>query len=102
MLFSQIIKQVARGLASDRAAIDINGRLVAIRYTAGGLKKAEFSTLGGRKFVAIEQNPNKSSNWAASARAGHNVVQILEKIDNAPRDRYIAVAVDQEVHFYGS
>ena len=46
-------------------------------------------------FVLIEQNPNKSSEWAELARAGQRVAWVM-------RDgRYLARVVDGEVTFLG-
>lgn len=51
---------------------------------------------GGRKLVAIEQNPAKDSKWARLAREGHNVVQIRDETNN----KYVGVVVDGQLKTY--
>jgi hypothetical protein len=58
-----------------------------------GLRSKSF-TDSGRRFTAIEQNPNKGSTWAQQARNGHEVVQVLEG------NKYVAVVVDGHVKPY--
>ena len=54
--------------------------------------------MDGRKYQAIEQNPEKPSNWGKLARGGHDVVQVRDVESN----RYVAVVVDGKVRVYGS
>jgi hypothetical protein len=60
------------------------------------LKTAAFN-VGGHKYRAIEQNPEKPSRWGQLARSGHQVVQFKD----AETNRFVAVSVDGEVTFYG-
>jgi hypothetical protein len=50
----------------------------------------------GRRILAIQQNPDTASSWAALARNGHKVVQFRDESTNA----YIAVSVDGKVEIY--
>ena len=59
------------------------------RFRQSGLRHVELPAGA----VLIEQNPKKSSEWAALARAGHRVAWVM-------RDgRYLARVVDGEVTF---
>jgi hypothetical protein len=60
------------------------------------LKKTVFADETGKRFIAIQQNPDTGSKWAALARSGKNVVQIKSE----QPDKYVAVVVDGEVTVY--
>jgi hypothetical protein len=61
------------------------------RFRQSGLRHVELP----HDCVLIEQNPQKSSEWAALARAGRRVAWVM-------RDgRYLARVVDGEVTFLG-
>jgi serine/threonine-protein kinase len=80
----------AQLLASSQ--IDIDGHRYRVQIVgAKKLKSAKF-VFGGRKYEAIEQNPETASNWADLARQGHRVVHFR---DLATKD-YLAVVVDGE------
>jgi len=54
--------------------------------------------MGGKEYQAIEQNPEKSSQWGKLARDGHRVVQFRDLLTQ----RYVAVAVDGKVSRFGT
>ena len=54
-------------------------------------------TMGGREYMAIEQNAEKPSRWGKLAREGHQAVQFNDSATN----RFAAVTVDGEVTVYG-
>jgi hypothetical protein len=56
------------------------------------------NSVGGHEYHAIEQNPEKLTRWGQLARSGHRVVQFKDVESN----RFVAVAVDGEVTFYGA
>jgi len=63
--------------------------------TPSGLGKKVFTDQGHR-LIAIEQNPDKPSEWGNLARQGHKVVQVKD----LSTDRYVAVVVDGRVKEY--
>lgn len=72
-----------------------NEKIPVSRTGAQGLRSASFES-DGRLLHAIEQNPDKASQWAALARSGHGVVQFRDRLTN----RYVAVAVDGKIKEY--
>jgi hypothetical protein len=52
--------------------------------------------MGSKPYQAIEQNPDKPSRWGKLAREGHRVVQFRDSLTQ----KYVAVAVDEEVKDY--
>jgi photosystem II stability/assembly factor-like uncharacterized protein len=50
----------------------------------------------GRRFIALEQNPNTGSHWAQLAKNGSKVVQFRESNSG----KYVAVSVDGKVTAY--
>jgi len=67
------------------------------RVGSGHFRMVQFQ-LDGRRFEAIEQNPEKPSQWGKLARQKHQVVQFRD-VDS---HKYVAVAVDGKVKEYGS
>jgi hypothetical protein len=53
--------------------------------------------MNGREYEAIEQNAEQPSRWGKLAASGHQVVQFRDTHTN----KYVAVAVDGEVKWYG-
>ncbi len=66
------------------------------RVGSGRLRMVQFEW-NGRRFEAIEQNPEKPSHWGKLAREKHQVVQFRD----VETHKYVAVAVDGEVREYG-
>jgi hypothetical protein len=65
------------------------------RVGSGRLRMVQFQ-LNGRPFEAIEQNPEKPSQWGKLAREKHQVVQFRD----VKSRKYVAVSVDGEVKEY--
>ena len=96
MLDRELMKQIAVNLMT-RDQFEVSGQVVRVRRTSSQrLRNVEF-TMGGRRFEAIEQNPEKPSRWGKLAQAGHRVVQFLD----ADTRRFVAVSVDGKVKEYG-
>lgn len=53
--------------------------------------------MGGREYQAIEQNPEKQSQWGKLAREGHQVVQFRDLLSQ----KYVAATVEGKVREYG-
>jgi hypothetical protein len=97
VLDTLLLGSVARQMMSA-AKVQIEGRWLPVRRTRKqGLKTVSFA-VGGRQYVAIEQNADKPSRWGQLARSGHEVVQFKDVQTN----RFVAVAVDGEAKDYGS
>jgi serine/threonine-protein kinase len=72
--------------------VDVDGhRYKVTEVGAMKVKSAKF-VLGGRKYEAIEQNPETASHWADLARQGHRVVHFRDLVTK----EYLAVVVDGE------
>ncbi len=67
------------------------GRIGGLR-----LRSVKFD-MNGAEYLAIEQNPEKPSEWAKLAREGRQVVQFKDVAAN----RFVGVAVDGKVTLYG-
>lgn len=95
MLDTTILDSIARQMMDDEE-VEINGRQVPVlRTKRQGLRTVTFS-MGGRKYAAIEQNPQKPSRWGQLARSGHQVVQFKD----VKLNKFVAVAVDGEAKEY--
>jgi hypothetical protein len=89
--FSSLATQLMSG---DHVIVE--GKRVPVnRVGSGHLRMVAFK-LSGRMFEAIEQNPDKPSNWGKLAREGHQVVQFRDLESH----RYVAVSVDGKVTEY--
>src|SRR5512146_1654905 len=97
MLDTDVLGSIATQMMANDTAIEVQGKSVPVRRTSSQHLKTVTFTIGGREYTAIEQNPEKPSRWGQLARAGHQVVQFKDVQTN----RFIAVAVDGEVHEYG-
>jgi hypothetical protein len=96
MLDTPLLSSIARQLMSADE-VELEGKRLPVRRTSRqGLKTVTF-VMGGRQYAAIEQNPDKPSQWGQLARSGHQVVQFKD----AESNRFVAVAVDGEVKEYG-
>jgi hypothetical protein len=92
-LLSSIAKQMMRG-----TRVEVRGESLPVRRTSTQRLRMVSFTMGGRKYTAIEQNPEKPSRWGQLAREGHQVVQFKDNHTN----RFVAVAVDGEAKEYGA
>jgi alkylated DNA repair dioxygenase AlkB len=96
MLDTALLSSVASQMTANSKAIKMDGKSVSIRRTSGHhLKRVTFN-MGGRKYTALEQNPEKPTQWGKLARAGHQVVQFKDVKTN----KFVAVAVDGDVKVY--
>jgi hypothetical protein len=92
-----IFGSIAAQLMNEKEVL-LEGQQLAIkRVGAGRLRMVEFK-LRGRPFEAIEQNPDKPSQWGKLAREKHQVVQFRD----VEAHRYVAVAVDGKIRKYGT
>jgi hypothetical protein len=97
MIEAETLKSIARQVMTG-TSISVGGISIPVRRTSRQhLKTAAFS-VGGHKYEAIEQNPEKPSRWGQLARSGHKVVQFKD----AERNKFVAVVVDGEVMYYGA
>lgn len=97
MLDQPLMAAIAEQMMSG-THIEIGGRAIPVRRTSSQRLKTVAFEMDGRKYQAIEQNPDKPSRWGQLARQGHRVVQFKD----AESNRFVAVSVDGEVKAYGS
>jgi hypothetical protein len=91
-LFAKIAAQM---MTSDH--VEVEGAIVPVRRTSSQRLKTVAFTSGGRKYQAIEQNPDKPSRWGQLAHSSHQVVQFKDVATN----RFVAVSVDGKLTVYG-
>lgn len=93
---AEVLKSVAMQLMTN-GAVALEGQNVRLGKTSRQrLRTARFQ-MNGREYEAIEQNAEKPSRWGKLAASGHQVVQFRDTLTN----KYVAVAVDGEVKWYG-
>jgi hypothetical protein len=97
MLDAELLKSIAAQLMTSTFVI-IGGKSVPVRRSSSQRFKTVAFSVGGHRYQAIEQNPEKPSRWGQLARSGHQVVQFKD----AERNKFVAVVVDDEVTFYGA
>ena len=96
MLDTTLLGSIARQMMAGNA-VEVDGKRLPVRRTSRqGLRTVTFS-MEGRRYAAIEQNPEKPSEWGKLARSGHEVVQFKDVQTN----RFVAVAVDGGAKEYG-
>ena len=78
--------------------VKVDKKILPVRRTSSQRLKAVSFEMDGKKYEAIEQNPEKPSRWGQLARDGHQVVQFKD----AQANRFVAVAIDGQVKEYGS
>jgi hypothetical protein len=91
-----VLKSVAMQLMPT-GAVALEGQKVRVGKTSRQRLRTARFVMGGREYEAIEQNPEKPSRWGKLAASGHQVVQFRDTMTN----KYVAVAVDGEVKWYG-
>ena len=58
----------------DKDSVEIDGTVYPIKFTSrAGLRKVTISD-----YLFIEQNPDKSSQWAQKAREGHEIMWVMK------------------------
>jgi hypothetical protein len=92
-LMSSVATQMMSG-----TQIKIGEKVLPVRRTSSHRLKAVSFEMNGKKYEAIEQNPDKPSRWGHLAREGRQVVQFKD----AETNRFIAVSIDGKVKEYGS
>lgn len=92
---SELFRSIASQLM-ERPDVSVRGRLFPVKRTSLHHFRSVIFSANGRRYMAIEQNPDKVSRWARLARAGHQVVQFKDMSTN----RFIAVALDGVVKEY--
>lgn len=97
MLDHELMSAIATQLMSA-TQIKLDGKVLAVRRTSSQRLKAVAFEMNGRKYEAIEQNPEKPSRWGQLAREGHQVVQFKD----ASTNRFVAVSIDGKIKEYGS
>ncbi len=79
----------------DTKVVTLEDKKFPIRRTSRSrLREVDFE-FEGHELRGLEQNPATNSRWAQLARQGKKVMQFLQE------RRYVAVAVDGKVQFYG-
>ena len=97
MIEAETLKSIATQLMTS-TVVSVDGKSIPVRPTSRQHLRTVAFTVGGHEYQAIEQNPEKPSRWGQLARSGHQVVQFKD----AENNRFVAVAVDGEVTFYGA
>jgi DNA/RNA endonuclease YhcR with UshA esterase domain len=88
-LFSIIASAMFHG-----EAVSVKGVPIEVTETSVQKIKKMVFTDGEKTVVALQQNPNTGTVYAAAAKRGHQVVQF--KVD----DKYVAVSIDGRVQLY--
>jgi len=97
MLDTSLLSSLATQLMSGDQ-VELGGQRLSVRRTSSGRFRTVNFVMAGHEFAAIEQNPDKPSQWAQLARSGHQVVQFKDCASN----RFVAVVVDGKVTEYGA
>ena len=97
MLDAELLKSVASQLMTG-TSVNVGGKSTPVRRTSRQHLKTAAFNVEGHEYEAIEQNPAKPSRWGQLAPSGRQVVQFK----GAERNKFVAVAVDGEVTFYGA
>jgi hypothetical protein len=92
----EILKSIADQIMSQ-PTVEVQGQSIPVKRSSSNRLRMVSFELDGRKYDAIEQNPEKPSRWGQLARKGHKIVQFRDVATN----KYIAVAVDGDVKVYG-
>ena len=80
-----------------KSSVTVEGNSAPVRRTSRQRLKTAAFRVEGHEYQAIEQNPEKPSRWGQLARSGRQVVQFKD----TERNKFVAVAVDGKVTFYG-
>jgi len=96
MLDTAIFASVAQEMMAG-SYVEVNAERLPVKRTSANRFRTVAFEIGGRKYQAIEQNPEKPSRWGQLASKGHQVVQFKDVESN----RFVAVSVDGKVRVYG-
>ena len=96
MNFEEAITEVWRqALVDGSKFVRLGDERFPVRTTGKtGLRMVDF-VFQGRELRGLEQNPATKSRWAALARDGAKVMQLLDE-----QGRYVAVVVDGKLRTY--
>jgi len=97
MLDHDLLSSIATQLMAA-TQIKLDDRVLPVRRTSSQRLKAVAFEMDGKKYEAIEQNPDKPSRWGQLAREGHQVVQFKDASSN----RFVAVSIDGKIKEYGA
>jgi hypothetical protein len=95
MLDLKLLGLIATQMMSG-SHVEVQGHSIPVHRTSSQHLKTVTFTVEGREYTAIEQNPEKSSEWGKLARSGHHVVQFKDDATN----RFVAVSVVGQVRKY--
>src|SRR5712692_172466 len=96
MLDIELLRSIATQMLSG-TSVDLQGQSIRVRRTSSQRLKTVAFDMDARKYEAIEQNPDKPSQWGKLASSGHQVVQFKDVQSN----KFVAVSVDGKVKKYG-
>jgi hypothetical protein len=91
-----VLQSVAEQMMNG-AEVRVDDRLFRVSRTGAQRLRTVRFLMGGQEYQAIEQNPEKPSQWGKLAREGRRVVQFRDLLTQ----KYVAVAVDGKVKEYG-
>lgn len=92
-----LLSSIAKQLMTS-TEVDVQGKRVPVRRISSHRLKTIMFEMNGREYQAIEQNPEKPSQWGKLAREERQVVQFKDVRTN----KFVAVAVDGEAKEYGA
>jgi len=95
MLDHEILKSVAEQMMGAGEVVVEGRRSRVTRTGARRLRTVRF-VMGGKEYQAIEQNPEKPSQWGKLARDGRRVVQVRD----LGTQKYVAAVVKGKVTEY--
>jgi hypothetical protein len=96
MLDHDVLKSVAEQMMRG-SQVEIEGKEFRVSRTGSQRLRTVRFLMGGREYQAIEQNPERPSQWGKLAREGRRVVQVRD----LGSQKYVAVVVDDKVREYG-
>lgn len=96
MLDKGILASIAQQMMSA-SSVDLDGQHLPVSRTRANRFRSVAFEIDGRRYQAIEQNPEKPSRWGQLAAKGHQVVQFKD----AETNKFVAVSVDGKVRVYG-
>jgi hypothetical protein len=95
LIDDEMLKSVAQQMMSG-AEVVVDSRASRVTRTGSQRLRTTRFLMGGKEYQAIEQNPEKPSQWGKLAREGHQVVQFRD----LSTKKYVAVVVDGKVKEY--
>ena len=95
MLDHEILKSVAEQMMGG-LEVTVEGRASRVTRTGAQRLRTVRFVMGGKEYQAIEQNPEKPSQWGKLARDGRRVVQVRD----LGTQKYVAAVVKGKVTEY--